>query len=137
MDTVIVREVRIDECERVLQLWTLVGSKPAATDTAEYLQGVIDRNHDLFLLAEASGQIVGTVLGGWDGWRGHIYRLAVHPEHRHRGIARTLVRKVERRLQNRGARRIYALSETTDGVAFWGASPYEETADTSFVRTYD
>jgi len=33
------------------------------------------------LFAEEEGHIVGTVIGGFDGWRGNIYRLAVHPEH--------------------------------------------------------
>ncbi len=134
MDTPTVREIRADECDRALQLWKLVGSQPTVTDTVEYLRGLVNRERGLFLVAETSGQIIGTVLGGWDGWRGHIYRLAVHPEHRHRGIARTLVREIEQRLRDRGARRIYALSDTQDGILFWGASQYEATADTSFVR---
>lgn len=136
MSEAMVRALRADECAGVLELWKQLRAKPTVTDTVEYLQALVSRNGDLFLVAEISGSIVGTVLGGWDGWRGHIYRLAVHPEHRHRGIARTLVEEVEQRLRERGARRIYALSDTQDGVRFWSASPYEVTTDASFVRTY-
>jgi ribosomal protein S18 acetylase RimI-like enzyme len=43
----------------------------------------------LLLVATIDDHIIGSVIGGWDGWRGNIYRLVVAPEHRRRGIART------------------------------------------------
>jgi ribosomal protein S18 acetylase RimI-like enzyme len=136
MDGMTIREARVEECERLLELWKLVGSGPSVTDTVEHLQALTRRNGDLLLVAEIRDQIVGTVLGGWDFWRGHIYRLAVHPDQRNRGIARALVQEIERRLRNKGARLIYALTYTEDGLAFWRASDYERTTDTLFVRTY-
>jgi hypothetical protein len=33
------------------------------------------------LVAEVEGQIVGSIIGTFDGWRGNIYRLAVHPNY--------------------------------------------------------
>ena len=41
-------------------------------------------NHDvsLFLVAEVNGEVVGTVMGGYDGHRGSAYYLGVHPEYR-------------------------------------------------------
>ncbi len=131
-----IREARPEDCESLLELWKLVGSGPSVTDTVEYLQALTKRSGDLFIVGEIAGQIVGTVLGGWDLWRGHIYRLAVHPEQRSRGIAHSLVQEIEGRLRNKGARRIYALTYTEDGLAFWGRSDYERTTDTAFVRTY-
>ena len=41
----------------------------------------------------------GTVIASWDGWRGAMYRLAVLPSLRRRGIAAALVDEGERRLQ--------------------------------------
>ncbi len=37
-------------------------------------------NHDvsLFLVAEVNGDVVGTVMGGYDGHRGSAYYLGVH-----------------------------------------------------------
>ena len=37
-------------------------------------------NHDvsLFLVAEVNGEVVGTVMGGYDGHRGSAYYLGVH-----------------------------------------------------------
>ena len=44
--------------------------------------------HDpaLFLVAEVNGEVVGTLLGGYDGYRGYAYYLAVHPEFQGRGL---------------------------------------------------
>src|SRR2546430_9986278 len=50
----------------------------------------LERVPDLFLVAESGGRVVGSVVGGWDNWRGHVYRLAVHPAFRRRGLGREL-----------------------------------------------
>jgi ribosomal protein S18 acetylase RimI-like enzyme len=81
---------------------------------------------DLFLVAEAGGDVVGTIVGGWDGWRGHMARLAISPENRRSRIAHALVREVEERLRTKGARRIYALVDRRNelGRSFWAAVGY-------------
>ena len=131
-----IREGQPEDCDSVLALWRLAGVRPSVTDTPERLRLFIEKSGGLLLVAEVAGQRVGTVFGGWDQWRGHIYRLAVHPDYRRRGIARALVGEIERRLRDRGAARIYALTYTEDGAAFWASLPYERTSDTAFVRTF-
>jgi len=91
---------------------------------------MLQRDIDLLLVAECDGRIIGTVLGGWDGWRGNIYRLAVIPEYRRRGIGSALVREVENRLKSKGAQKISIMVENQDELAkdFWNAmkkSDYE------------
>jgi ribosomal protein S18 acetylase RimI-like enzyme len=53
---------------------------------------------DLFLLAMCGDQVVGTVMGGYDGHRGWVYALAVKPDHRQQGIATELMAQLETRL---------------------------------------
>jgi len=79
------------------------------------------------LVAELRGRIVGALIATWDGWRGNLYRLAVLPEHRRRGVALRLVRDGERRLVTRGARRISVLAgrEDATAAALWAAAGYE------------
>jgi ribosomal protein S18 acetylase RimI-like enzyme len=75
----------------------------------------------LLLVAAIDNQIVGAVIGGWDGWRGNIYRLAVTPEHRRRGLARRLVTEISRELFAKGATRLSALVEHEHrwAIDFW------------------
>ncbi len=65
-------------------------------------------NHDvsLFLVAEVNGEVVGTVMGGYDGHRGSAYYLGVHPEFRGRGIANALLNRLEKKLIARGCPKI-------------------------------
>jgi ribosomal protein S18 acetylase RimI-like enzyme len=74
----------------------------------------------------AGGRLVGTIVAGWDGWRGNLYRLAVLPSARRRGIALRLVAEAERRLAEKGAIRPSALvmSGHDPAVALWVAAGY-------------
>ena len=107
----------------MLELWQAAESIPSVTDTPEALELVLQRDDDLLLVAECDGRIVGTVMGGWDGWRGNIYRLAVLPEYRRRGIGRALLDEVAARLHAKGARKISIMVERNDKLAndFWKA----------------
>lgn len=62
----------------------------------------------LFFVAEATGdgRVVGTVMGGYDGHRGWIYSLAVHPEWRERSVGKALMRRVETALVDLGCMKI-------------------------------
>jgi ribosomal protein S18 acetylase RimI-like enzyme len=68
-------------------------------------------------VAEVDGRIVGALIAASDGWRGSMYRLAVDPQYRGRGIARRLVACGEARLRERGVPRVTALVSGEDGVA--------------------
>ena len=61
---------------------------------------------DALLVAIAQSTIVGTLIAGWDGWRCHLYRLAVEPQYRRQGVAGALVAEAARRAARRGARRL-------------------------------
>jgi GNAT superfamily N-acetyltransferase len=80
----------------------------------------------VLVLAEAHGEIAGTVLGAFDGWRGNMYRLVVHPRHRRQGIARRLVRQVEQVFATWGVQRMTVLIEVDRpwATAFWTAAGY-------------
>lgn len=79
------------------------------SDTPEEIEKKTRHDPDLFLVAEIEGKIVGTVIGGFDGRRGLIYHLAVHPDARKKGIGTKLMEEVESRLKNKGCIRSYLL----------------------------
>jgi len=101
-----IRPCRTEECANVLDLWQKAEATPSATDSVQELKTLIQAQEDLFLVAEHNGQLLGTVIGGWDGWRGNIYRLTVLPNHRRQGIGRVLTQEMESRLGEKGAKRL-------------------------------
>jgi ribosomal protein S18 acetylase RimI-like enzyme len=90
-------------------LWENIGQgiHLRRSDEPDEIIKKIQRDPDLFLLAEMDGAIVGSVIGGFDGRRGMMYHLAVAPEYRRNGIAALLVAELERRLRLKGCIRYY------------------------------
>jgi ribosomal protein S18 acetylase RimI-like enzyme len=110
----------------VLALWRDAAAA-SSTDTVDALASLLDRDPGALMVADASGQIVGSVIAGWDGWRGSIYRLAVAPAHRRAGLGARLLHEAERRLRALGARRVQAMVEGSDAraLAFWESTGWE------------
>jgi ribosomal protein S18 acetylase RimI-like enzyme len=120
------RECCSEDVGAVLDLWRQAEATPGVTDNADDLRRAVVEGQAHVLVAEAEGRIVGSVIGTFDGWRGNIYRLAVHPGYRRHGIARALVAEVEKRLAEQGAKRITALVEKDHpwATGFWQAVGY-------------
>jgi ribosomal protein S18 acetylase RimI-like enzyme len=87
----------------------------------------LQRDPDLFLVAEIDKHIVGAVLGGFDGRRGMMYHLAVDPSHRRRGIGEALMAELERRLVEKGCIRYYLLvtTDNEDAIRFYEARGWD------------
>jgi ribosomal protein S18 acetylase RimI-like enzyme len=124
----VVRTGQLDDAPAVLELWSLARSEHATTaDRAGDIGRLISETPSALFVAEADGgEIVGALLAGWDGWRGNIYRLAVHPAYRRRGVARRLLDAGEEHLRRLGARRVTALVAHDDAVAaaLWDFAGY-------------
>lgn len=133
----LLRRGRVDEIDAVLALWKRAETGPSSTESAGDVRWLLERDPDALLLADAEGEIVGSLVAGWDGWRGTFYRLAVDPAHRRRGLATQMVRAGEERLRALGAKRLNAIveSEEADAMAFWASAGYElQTARSRFVK---
>jgi ribosomal protein S18 acetylase RimI-like enzyme len=117
-----IRPADYDDLRAVLGLWQEVGvTPPSPSDSLEGLARLIDDPGGMLLIAIVDDRVVGSVIGGWDGWRGNIYRLAVTPAYRRRGIARELVARISSALFAKGAERIAAMVEHEHAWAtdFW------------------
>ncbi len=79
------------------------------SDDPDEIQKKHQRDPDLFLVAEADGKILGTVVGGFDGRRGLVYHLAVTELYRKQGFGELLMDELERRLKAKGCIRCYLL----------------------------
>jgi ribosomal protein S18 acetylase RimI-like enzyme len=121
----------------VLSFWELATEIRSTTDDFAGLTALVSRDPEALLVACDGGDVVGTLIAAWDGWRAAFYRLAVHPELRRHGLGRALVAEGESRLRDRGARRIslYAVEAHTGAMSFWHAVGYQpDPTDMRFVR---
>jgi ribosomal protein S18 acetylase RimI-like enzyme len=91
-----IRPYREADEQGVVALWTIVFPDPAPRNFPRYvIETKLTTQRDLFFVAAVGGTVVGTAMGGYDGHRGWLYTVAVHPAHRRRGIGRALVERVE------------------------------------------
>jgi ribosomal protein S18 acetylase RimI-like enzyme len=79
------------------------------SDDPDEIQKKLQRDPELFLVAETDGKMLGTVVGGFDGRRGMVYHLAVAELSRKQGIGELLMDELERRLKVKGCIRCYLL----------------------------
>ena len=114
---------------QVIDLWKHAGSgiHLRKSDEVEEIKKKVDRDPNLFLVAEINGQIIGTVIGGFDGRRGMIYHLAVDQAYREKGLGKFLMAELEKRMVNKGCLRSYLLvtRDNLDAIRFYESTGWE------------
>ncbi|WP_447879473.1 GNAT family acetyltransferase [Serratia fonticola] len=101
-----IRVFRQDDFEEVITLWERCDLLRPWNDPEMDIERKLIHDPDLFLVAEVGGEVVGSVMGGYDGHRGSAYYLGVHPDYRGRGIANALINRLEKKLIARGCPKI-------------------------------
>ena len=124
MSSLALRPFAPADVDSVFRLWSAcegLGHGPG--DDPPSLGRFLDRNPGLSFVAEEEGRIVGAVLCGHDGRRGFLYRLAVAPSHRRRGLAADLVSAGLRGLAEAGIPRalVFVLADNDSALGFWRA----------------
>ncbi|TCL07087.1 GNAT family acetyltransferase [Sodalis ligni] len=101
-----IRVFRQDDFEEVITLWERCDLLRPWNDPEMDIERKLNYDPDLFMVAEVAGEVVGSVMGGYDGHRGSAYYLGVHPDFRGRGIANALISRLEKKLIARGCPKI-------------------------------
>lgn len=119
------------DIEAVIAFWLVAGENTNRSDTPQAVTALIARDPQALLLAVDGDAIVGSIIAGWDGWRCHIYRFAVHPDRRRAGIGQMLLQAAEHHFAALGGRRADAmvLNDNELGAKVWTASGYVREAD--------
>src|SRR3954464_10841991 len=85
-----VRAATPEDLDAALAFWKEAAEGTSISDDRAGVERLVERDPEALLLAEREGELVGTVIAGFDGWRCHLYRLAVHPRARRQGIGSAL-----------------------------------------------
>ena len=121
------RAARPTELVKILEFWQRAAENDnRPVDTGAAVEALVRRDPEALILAVDDGEIVGTVIAGWDGWRCHLYRLAVAPHRRRAGIGGRLIAAAEERFRRLGATRVDAMVlDANDGAhGAWAAHGY-------------
>lgn len=123
----IVRSASAGDIDAVLGVWAVASGPTRLQNDHGVVTRLLGRDPEALLVAEDDGVVVGTLIVGWDGWRCHLYRMAVLTSHRRRGVAAALTAEAERRARALGARRVDAMVnlENASGRAFWEDAGFE------------
>ncbi|HSL30603.1 MAG TPA: GNAT family N-acetyltransferase [Anaerolineales bacterium] len=123
--------------EPVYQLWKSIekGIGLGRSDSLAEIEKKVSRDPDLFLVAVSERDIVGSVIGGFDGRRGLIYHLAVAASSRGQGIGSSLMEEVESRLRRKGCLKCYLLvtADNSEAEEFYRRRGW---GHMDFVRLY-
>ena len=122
------RNDQTDDTEAVVALWRQCGLTRPWNDPYADIDRKLSTQPELFLVGETDAGVTASAMVGFDGHRGWVYYLAVHPGLRGAGAGRALMVEAERLLVERGCPKIMLMvrSANDDVVAFYRALGYAE-----------
>lgn len=122
-----IRTATTEDLPTVVDLWARAGGPTHLPFSIPEVTRLVARDPEALIVAVVDGLVAGTLIVGWDGWRCHMYRLAVEPDLRRRGIARALIAEAEARAVAHGAIRLDAIVDldNTQAIALWEAVGFE------------
>jgi ribosomal protein S18 acetylase RimI-like enzyme len=113
--------------QAVIDLWKDCGLVVPWNDPVKDIQRKLKVGPDLFLVGELAGEIVASVMGGYEGHRGWINYLAVSPRHQRKGYGRLIMEAVELAIAQKGCPKInlQVRSSNTGMALFYQAIGYD------------
>jgi len=131
-----IKAMDIENYDEIIYLWKNTDGVglSGSDDSKKSIKIFLDKNPNTCFVAEYKNEIIGTIMAGNDGRRGHIYHLMVKPEHRKNGLGKKLLEKTEKALKKQGIRKIFlvAFKKNKTGNIFWENNGYEIRNDLNY-----
>lgn len=106
MENLIIRQFQKNDEKSLVQLWNDCELVVPWNNPHRDIQRKLKVQPELFLVSIHENRLVASVMGGYDGHRGWVYYLAVHPDYQRKGFARQMMLEIEKRLGNMGCAKI-------------------------------
>jgi ribosomal protein S18 acetylase RimI-like enzyme len=125
-----IRTMVIKDYNEIINLWknTEGVGLSGNDDSKKSIKIFLEKNPNICFVAENKNkEIIGTIMAGNDGRRGHIYHLMVKPEYRKNGVGQKLLEKTEKALKKEGIRKIFLVvfKRNKIGNNFWEKNGYK------------
>lgn len=122
--------------EAVIALWQECGLVVAHNDPGRDIACKLEVGRDLFLVGVEAGEVVASVMGGYDGHRGWVNYLAVSPQHQRKSYGTVLMRAIEKMLLARGCPKLNLQIRRTNEtiIDFYNSIGYGEDAVVSMGK---
>ena len=118
-----IRPMTAHDYEKVHALWlTIKGfGIRSVDDSEENIVRFLQRNPHTSMIAEADGEVIGSILCGHDGRTGCFYHVCVREDMRRRGIGLSMVEAAVAALKREHISKIslFAFADNVIGNAFW------------------
>lgn len=110
----------------VIALWRACELTRAWNDPAKDIMRKLSVSPELFLVGEVAGRLMASAMVGYDGHRGWINYLAVHPEFRRQGHGAVLMGRAEQALLDLGCPKLnlQVRSSNAGVITFYRALGY-------------
>jgi len=112
-----IHEMTSADFEAVTSIWEEVELWPHTGEDRAWFEAALARNPGCALVYRQGAEVIGTVVGAWDGLRGWIYHLALRPKYQNQGIGSALLAAAEARLRELGVRQINLMVYEENGFA--------------------
>jgi len=127
MATAVVRVFQSGDEQEVIDLWEVVfPDDPPWNRPTDVIRNKLAFQPEWFFVCHSNGALVGTVLAGYDGVRGWVQKVAIHPEYRRQGIASVLMNTAESALAAVGCPKLnlQARAGNTSAIEFYKDAGY-------------
>jgi ribosomal protein S18 acetylase RimI-like enzyme len=101
-----IRPFQIADEAAVIALWQACDLTRSWNDPHKDIARKLSVHPDLFVVGIEGDQVIASAMFGYEGHRGWVNYLAVHPNHQRRGHARSLMQWGEEALKARGCPKI-------------------------------
>lgn len=132
---VTIRPMTLEDIPAVIRVWQETATRSHEADRPEVVRRFLDRNPGLCQVAEHAGTILGVVICGHDGRRGHLHHVGVIQTFRRHGVGRKMVETAFGALRQVGITRVHLQLKQSNilGLRFWKGLGCRERSDTVVV----